>query len=183
MAKELLVRKELTASAVYNCMNVRNRMRQSLEQGLFDNLDEVTKEEIVESLYIYHEELLFQNDELKESNQRILKLERQSDALFSNAPVGLTILDKNMAVLKLNAMMKKILPEIELKSKLTRFLSEESQDDFYFFNRGLKKIEDEEIIQSDLILLSGTHVSISGQLMTFNDQLCYYVSMTPKDRE
>src|SRR6056297_1532450 len=62
----------------------------------------VNIDELIENLTIYEVELEIQNEELKEANERNVKLNRQYSDLYNHAPVGYLILDKKGVIKKIN---------------------------------------------------------------------------------
>ena len=59
-------------------------------------------DELIENLTTYEVELEIQNEELKEANERNVKLNRQYSDLYNHAPVGYLILDKKGVIKKIN---------------------------------------------------------------------------------
>ena len=58
---------------------------------------------LIENLTIYEAELEMQNEELREANERIVKLNDQYSDLYNNAPVGYLVFDKKGIIKKINA--------------------------------------------------------------------------------
>lgn len=115
---------------------IRNRINTALENNDIGIDLENTISEALEKLLIYHEELRFQNEELKRTNELIGKLKHDYEILFIDAPVSYLILDEDMNIKKFNNAAKRIFETDELLDKsLTKFVHENSQDDLYFFKK------------------------------------------------
>lgn len=119
-----------------------NDIRREINDALKNNKIGVdigsTISEALEKLLIYHEELKFQNDELRRSNELIERLKVDYESLFREAPVSYLTLDKNFNIKNFNNAAKKIFETDELLDQyLSQFVHENSQDDLYLFKKSI----------------------------------------------
>jgi diguanylate cyclase (GGDEF)-like protein len=116
--------------------NIREKIRKTLMSDEFDSVSSKTKEEIVEKLFIYHEELLFQNEELKRVNNEIEEIKLKYKKLFKEAPIGYVFLDEKLEIIDYNDEAKKYIQSgKDLGRKLSDFIHPSSQDDYYLHFR------------------------------------------------
>ncbi len=89
-------------------------------------LDDVSRIELCEQLSIYHEELLFQNQELKRINEDLTGLKNDYKELFDIAPVGYFIIDKKGKILKANSYISKNF-DIKFKTNIIDYIEPSSE--------------------------------------------------------
>src|SRR6056297_2691832 len=105
------------------------------KKGIIDqSLYEKDIETLVEELSIYQIELEQQNNELRETQERLIKTNERYTDLFNNAPIGYLILDKNYTIKKINNTLCHILEydmnELEGTS-FVKLIEPSFQDIFY----------------------------------------------------
>lgn len=93
------------------------------KKDLHEDLYSKSLEELVEELKIYQEELEFQNDELRNTQQRLEQSELKFQSLFEHSPVPFLVVDDDF--------------RIEYVNKKARNLFEEADDEL--FNLDLRK--------------------------------------------
>ncbi len=91
---------------------------------------------LVEKLSIYHEELVFQNDELKRVNEYLENVKNDYQHLFYSAPVAYFIIDNFATILETNHNTNKLFGNVIAK-KITKLLISTSKNDFYIFLHAL----------------------------------------------
>lgn len=107
------------------------------------NWDEKTVEELVSQISIYHQELEYQNDELKRVGFELENSRKHFFDLFEYAPVGYVIYDTELNLLSVNNKFCEYLHLTKnelLDRKFTDFIDPDSQDLFYFHIRRLMSI-------------------------------------------
>ena len=108
--------------------NIKERIKEVLTGNNFFQIEEETKEEIAERLFIYHEELLFQNDELKRVNDKLNNLSQLYQRLFNEAPVIYVFIDDEGRIMEFNQLASKIFLEVSSGKLLATFIHASSQD-------------------------------------------------------
>ena len=116
----------------------REKIKKSLEESNINNLKDSKKDELIEKLNIYHEELYFQNEELKKSNVALEEMTQNYKFLFEKAPFAYFIIDDSGIIIDYNLEMKNMFSDIEKNSKIYKYISHESQDIFYFMMKSCK---------------------------------------------
>jgi len=129
---------------------MRERILETLNQHKNLNLKDNTREDLLENLLQYHEELIFQNEELKSSYTALETIQKKYEVLFNKAPMMYLYLDDQLMILEYNHLCKKYMPTINKGKKLQDLIHPESQDTLYFHMRKLEKTEVELV---DLVLL------------------------------
>lgn len=128
--------------------------------------------EALEKLLIYHEELKFQNDELKRANTLIEKIQKSYESLFQEAPVPYFLLDENMNINKFNKAGVKLLESSDLVGQpIAKFIAPDFQDKFYYLKR--KMVSGEEYsVEVDLLIAGDTkHVKILANIVDLSDEI------------
>lgn len=119
------------------------RIREVLKQKELDigEFDHDTKEQVVQKLSVYHEELSYQNEELKRINCDLEKKHLEYERLFMDAPICYLILDQDLKITKYNDAFKALFKEAPylLNQSLTDYICADSQDAFYFIYQQLRK--------------------------------------------
>ena len=132
-----------------------------------------SKGEIIERLSVYHEELLYQNEELSRANENLKDTTDALQALFLETPIPILVLNTSGVITKLNSTASKLLKIKRLnKQKLTNYIHEDSQDDYYLF---LKEIDKDPGKQHSISL----DLSFSGH--TYNVKL--YANKESADKD
>ena len=106
------------------------------------NLSNKSFEEILEEVNIYHQEIEFQNQELKRIQDELEKSKAHYTELFQNAPVGYLLFDSGHNTISANQAFADIVgfPISEIKSKaITQFIHPDDQDSFYILTKNLIK--------------------------------------------
>ncbi|MFO8020895.1 MAG: PAS domain S-box protein, partial [Perlabentimonas sp.] len=121
---------------------LKRRAKELLGKRDFDPAEYSGKneEELIESLQMYQVELEIQNEELIRSREVAEKNEERFKSLFANAPVGYCILENNGIVLDANKTFCDYLqlkPSKIIGKPFEKFISSESQDEYYFHNKNL----------------------------------------------
>lgn len=138
---------------------MKKKIREALNISQLDKISKETKEEIIEKLFIYHEELLFQNEELNRINKEITHLKVRFQKLFKEAPIGYVFLDDHFKIVEINDYMIDQI-KVQLKNqKISDFIHPDSQDDLYKHQRRqVKSVEDQ---------MSYLMIEVDGQVKHF----------------
>ena len=122
--------------------DIRRVIEQIIRDNLPKNIEHRSKSEIIEMLFVYHEELKYQNEELRRINGELESALKATEELFQEAPVGYLVLNTAGMIIKFNSTAVKILEKKELRGeKLSSLFRDEDQDSIYFFFRELQKSE------------------------------------------
>jgi len=138
-----------------------------LKQNIdYFSLMKMEKEEIIEKLSVYHEELRFQNDELNQTNLRLSSSLELYHELFHELPIPIIIIDQSGFILEVNTVGKEFLNLERPTGSFNTIVRWESQDKYYLY---LRKIEKEplkrHIEKLDLEISDVTyHVSVYGNV-------------------
>lgn len=95
---------------------------------------------LVHELSVYHEELEFQNDELRAAQARLQAIQERYADLFERAPVGYIVIDGDYHILLVNDTLSQLLnvtSQTMMGQSLTHFVDPESQDTLYLHLRGI----------------------------------------------
>ncbi|WP_347861156.1 diguanylate cyclase [Salimicrobium sp. PL1-032A] len=119
------------------------RMEEVIEQILQGNNVEdyknETKEEILSTLSVYHEELRFQNEELKRTNHQLTVMKEKYESLFYDAPLPYLLVDDAFLITDYNKKASELFGTEGLKgTKLHQWIKQDSQDAFYFHTKKLE---------------------------------------------
>ncbi len=168
---------------------LRQRIGQVLksrETG-FSDLSGKTVEEILQEISIYHQELEFQNLELMRIQDELEKSEKHYEELFSNAPVGYVLIDKNGIIHSANKMLAEMLEQEtgKLKSKnLNLFVHPGYQDRFYLL---IRKVLREKGKSSQLVKVMGAKkeyfVKMECNLLNANNKELLRIGLLDVTRE
>ena len=126
----------------YSDQSLKEKISEILAKNELGHVKESTLAYLTEELKIYHQELIYQNEELMRIRDDLEESEKNYIEIFNNAPIGYVILDNLGIIKKAN---KTFLAMIGLeKNKVidvlfSNFISAESQDEYYFHFRELKK--------------------------------------------
>lgn len=146
------------------------------KSGVLDKtLYERDLESLVEELSIYQIELEHQNQQLMETQEKVVLSQNRYLDLFNNAPIGYFILDPKYKITEVNqtacAMMQ---TEYDLLkgTSFTKWIHPEYQDQFYFFFKDIFKNQEFDSCEIKLKDAAGRYfyVSISAVLSHFTSQ-------------
>jgi PAS domain S-box-containing protein len=134
------------------------------DKKIFEHLKSKSPEEMLQELSVYYTELEYQNDELLLSQRRITDLKIHFEDLYNNAPIGYVTYDENFKIVSVNNYFSELtgINKFENKRKqITDFIHPDSQDDFYFHIKNLKKNLNNEKCQ---ISIKGKNRTIPGSI-------------------
>ena len=124
-----------------------------------DTISSLTIEKLAEEISIYHQELVFQNEELLRQTAELKAMQKTYRELFNDAPIGYIVLDDIGKIIAANTMFSKLV-RMELAQIRTLYLTSlihpESQDAFYFSMRELNRRGYAEIPELHLTGSEGT---------------------------
>jgi len=112
--------------------NIKEKIMQVNEEHQLKGLSTKSKEEIIESLFIYHEELIFQNDELKIANNVLESVKNRYTVLFNEAPVIFVFINVEGKIVEYNQAASEAFEQIKVGQNLAQLIDPSSQDTFYF---------------------------------------------------
>lgn len=107
-----------------------------------DTLKRKSIEELFEDISIYHQELVYQNQELRRIQEELTVSKQHFVDLFQNAPVGYVVFNEKNIIESVNTSFAKLvgIPVGDLKgSKVTQLIAPESQDSFFIHTQHLLK--------------------------------------------
>lgn len=117
-------------------------------------------DELFEEFFIYHQELEFQNDELRRIQKELEASRRKLVETFDNAPVSYVITDDEGKIIRVNKtfLYTLDLDLLEVKNRLlSDFIHPEEQDTFYFHFQSVTKNGD---IQNTNLLLQTSKLKV-----------------------
>lgn len=132
-------------------------------------------EELAAEISIYHQELIFQNDELMRKNQELESIrsslqesQEQYQALFDEAPVGYIILDENARIRAVNQACLALLrgepqasdPARLLGTDFTALVHPDDQDAFYYSLLHIQR-QGHSTISELRLLVGGKTISVA----------------------
>lgn len=134
---------------------IRDKIAQMLDTQKVDEplLDMLSRRELLEEISIYHQELLYQNDELSRRAQELEIARRLFHDLFNDAPVGYAVLDPDYRIMTANRTLAALLAmeTTALQGKpLTSLVHPDSQDSLYLALRELERSGACEVIELQL---------------------------------
>jgi len=101
--------------------------------------DVQTREQLLHTISVYHEELNHQNDELKRINHDLERKHLEYESLFMEAPICYLLLDEELKIIKYNLAFRDLFKSHNILNKrITEYISEDSQDDLYFMMQKVK---------------------------------------------
>lgn len=152
--------------------HIKEKIEKAIDQyknGL--DLSSSSTAELLESINIYHQELEYQNDELKRTILKLEESEAKYQDLFENAPISYVIFDYRFKIREANLVfceMMRVSKEVAKKKRISDFIHPEDQDSLYFFLRNLtqKNLHDEIKLRAhngleylDVLFKASTEVS------------------------
>lgn len=105
-----------------------------------DDVDGLTLEALIHELSTYHEELEFQNHELRYTQGELEAVKERYSDLFHSAPYGYVVLDDDRCVHLVNMTLAEMLgvtPEGMIGQPITRYIAPDSQDALYLHLRSV----------------------------------------------
>ncbi len=116
-------------------------------------LDMLSRRELLEEISVYHQELLYQNDELARRAQELEIARQLYQDLFNDAPVGYAVLDPDYRIMTANRTLAALLatevPAL-LGKPLSSLVHPASQDSLYLALRELERSGACEMIELQL---------------------------------
>lgn len=133
--------------------SLKERIQEFLNEPnkVFHDIHEKTMEELLETISIYQEELEFQNQELRNTQEILMQSEKRFSSLFYGTPIGLVLLNAQAEISEVNPVFLNLINQSNDKVRgrlLTDFIHEKSQDAFYLYWKNIftkKDIEEIEI--------------------------------------
>ena len=120
---------------------VKRLIEEALNKNNIDNelMNIYTREQFLQTISVYHEELNHQNDELKRINQNLERKHQEYERLFMEAPICYLLLDDDLKIIKYNYAFRDLFKTYNiLKKKITEYVCEDSQDTLYFMIKKVK---------------------------------------------
>ncbi|WP_319201658.1 HD domain-containing phosphohydrolase [uncultured Ilyobacter sp.] len=150
---------------------IRRRISEALESNDIGIDSKSTIMEALEKLSVYHEELRFQNDELKRANALVENLQKEYESLFTEAPVPYLLLNEKFEIQKFNNASRKLFGTSKLLGvSITKFIAHDSQDDIYHLKRKMVAGEEYEIKINLNILDEIRNFKIFANIINFMDK-------------
>lgn len=111
-------------------------------------------EELLEDISVYHQELIYQNQELRRIQEELSDSKQHFVDLFENAPVGYVLFNEDSLIESANTSFAHLVGHTprELKGqKITRFISSDSQNSFFVHSMQLFKTGKSSSMQLNLM--------------------------------
>lgn len=155
--------------------NMKQRIEAVLKQDALyiDALKSKPMEELLQEVSIYHQELEYQNLELRRVQEELEKSRSHYVSLFDEAPVAYLVLDHNHRIVAANhslCLMMKTRSEDLLESPFEKWVSKESQDDVYFHLKNLKTGESQKALQVRLWTNEGAAMTVKLQSVLMEEE-------------
>ncbi len=100
--------------------------------------DDISRDELIEHISIYHEELIFQNEELSRVNKYLEAIKNDYQELFDFSPVAYFIINKEGTVIEANAKVKGLFGNV-LDKSITACVEPGDYKNFHVFLKNLFK--------------------------------------------
>ena len=116
-------------------------------------LEDMPLQQLMEEVNIYHQELIFQNNELAQRGAELEESRIKYRQLFDEAPVGYVVMDQDYIIQEANSIFRayfQMAPQDVIGKKLTSFIRPDSQDACNFMMQELKRIGKAEIAELQL---------------------------------
>ena len=140
---------------------IKDKIYRTLRIGGIEGgaLPSMTVQELAAEISTYHQEVIYQNEELLRQTVELRATQQKYRELFDDAPIGYIVLDQDYKIVAANKMFAKlVLMEVaEIKTRsLTSLIHPESQDAFYITMRELNRKGYAEIPELNLTGSFGT---------------------------
>ena len=158
--------------------NIRDLIEETLKSNDIGINNKNSILEALERIFIYHEEIRFQNDELKRVNTMVEKLQLDYESLFKEAPLPYYLLDKNFIITKVNHAGNKLLSDANILGRsFFEFIRPEFQDVVYYLKR--KMIQGENYSDDIDLQVFGEikHVQLFFNVVQRSDEEFYRLSL------
>lgn len=122
----------------------RSKIQELLNENSIDKdtLKRKSIEELFEDISIYHQELVYQNQELRRVQEELTETKQHYVDLFENAPVGYVVFNDNNIIESANTAFSRLVRTSlrDIKGmKVTQLIAPESQDSFFIHTQHLLK--------------------------------------------
>lgn len=142
-----------------------------LQEHMNTSMDSKSKEEVLEAISVYHEELRVQNQELFSVNEKLEIAKNEYERLFMPSPVGYMIIDEIGQILKANERVESIVSHMDLRNaRIQEFFSDDSQDKLYIFLRNLREQRKTQKVELDTRETNSKHVKVIGEYIEYDNQ-------------
>ena len=129
-----------------------NKIKEVLENASADNIFNKSFEELAEEVSIYHQELQYQNEELRRSQMELEESRSHFEALFEDAPVGYILCDDEFRIKSANNTFCMLLgcDKRPVNAKINQFIHPDSQDIFYLWSRRLAEAKTQTSVEINM---------------------------------
>lgn len=142
-----------------------------LQEYMDKSMDSKSKEEMLEALSVYHEELRVQNQELSRVNEKLEIAKNEYERLFMSSPVDYIIIDEIGQILKVNDQAESILTHMDIRNaRIQKFFSNDSQDKLYLFLRNLREQRKTQKVELDTRENHSKHVKVIGEYIEHDNE-------------
>lgn len=145
-------------------VNITEQILEFLRKQDFSDLEKKNVNELINEISVYHEELHFQNKELERTREQVEKYSKEVFDLFYNAPIAYVLFDEELNIVKSNIKFQNYIQKSDeeiLGRKITDFISDISQDDFYLY---LKSIETGKSNEPIVVIIRKIKESLRAKL-------------------
>ncbi|MFP4556538.1 MAG: PAS domain S-box protein [Bacteroidales bacterium] len=154
---------------IFDILNKGGDITSAFENKSFD--------EILEEFVVYHQELEYQNEELRRIHAELEDSRNDFAELFDHAPVGYVIFDRSFTIQSVNKVFANLV-NLEVKSiigsKITEYISPDNQDEFYLHFKGKEKFSKEGSINTLLhTTIKKVPVKVDSNIINKNGDILY----------
>ncbi len=151
--------------------DIEQRIAEVLQRRTLPSEDFATAShaELLHELSVYHQELEFQNDELRATQIELEAIKNRYADLFDHAPYGYVVIDSDMTIQLANQTLGEMVglaPKALSGVSLTRFIDPASQDTLYLH---LRTVFGEKLPQSTELVLGGLGKRVAVRVQSLPD--------------
>lgn len=167
---------------------LREKIERTLKNRKIDTdfLSKKSLEEVLEEVNIYHQELEYQNDELRRTRDELEVSKQLFVNLFNESPVGYVLFDSETRIKSVNKAFSSLVgvSVSDLKGmRFTDFIHPKNQNDFYFHIRQLQKNATAQRIQVRLNKTDNVEVIIDSNLHSEGELVFFRSAITDITKE
>ena len=154
-----------------NRIKLQKSIEKVLERSEIDKgfINQKSLDEILEEFSVYHQELEYQNEELRRIQTELEKAKEHYFQLFNDAPLAYVMVNKEQKITAANYVFCDLIGMDERslgERKIEEWISPESQDPFYFHMRKVFETGKTESLQLQVMTMEGIKtVKIHSNIM------------------
>jgi diguanylate cyclase (GGDEF)-like protein len=153
---------------------LERKLKKVLEEERFSasDFEGQTADELLLELSVYHQELEFQNDELRRIQLALEESKQFFTDLFEHAPINYLLYDQELLIKRANSVCRDTLKSNLEGQALFQYIHPGSQDAFYLHLRALGQTGQKESCTLDLIAADNRriHIKMQSNIVVLNKQ-------------